>query len=469
MKGIFINGVWAAPSGTDTIAVVDPTTEAEIGAVAAGTAADVDHAVVAARRAFDDWSRRPVAERAELLARLAAAIGSEQATLADIISRELGAPRRQSEMIQVGLPIYEVQEIAKLARDFVFEELVRNSLVVHEPIGVVAAITPWNFPLHQITAKIAPALVSGCTVVVKPSEVTPLAALRLAELAKDAGFPDGVFNLVTGFGPVVGEALASHPDVDMVSFTGSTRAGQRVGELAARTVKRVALELGGKSPNVILDDADLATAVTTGVKRAFMNGGQACNALTRMLVPRSLLADAEELAVAQAERHTMGDPFDSKTVLGPLVSSQQRDRVRVYIETGVAEGAKLLTGGAKPPDGQPVGYFVRPTVFSGVDPKATIAQEEIFGPVLSILSYDNDDEAIAIANDSRYGLAAAVWSSDADRADAVARRLRVGQVEVNAGAFNAIAPFGGYKQSGNGREGGKFGIAEYLETKAMQR
>jgi acyl-CoA reductase-like NAD-dependent aldehyde dehydrogenase len=331
----------------------------------------------------------------------------------------------------------------------------------------VGAITPWNYPLHQIAAKVAPALAAGCTVVLKPSEVAPLNAYVLAEVIHDVGLPPGVFNLVAG-GAAVGEAIASHPGVDMVSFTGSTRAGRRVSELASQTVKRVALELGGKSANVILEDANLEKAVATGVTMCYLNSGQTCSALTRMLVPRSRLADVEAIATREAEAATPGDPFADGTRLGPLVSAVQRDRVRSYIQKGIDEGAKLLTGGTDAPEGLEKGYFVRPTVFSEVRRDMTIAQEEIFGPVLSILPYDTEEEAIAIANDSSYGLAGAVWAEDPERAKQVARRIRTGQVDINGGSFNPLAPFGGFKQSGHGRELGRFGLEEFLEIKSLQ-
>ena len=339
---------------------------------------------------------------------------------------------------------------------------------MREPVGVVGAITPWNYPLHQIAAKVAAALGAGCTVVLKPSEVAPLNAFVLMEILQEVDLPPGVVNIVSGTGPVVGEAIASHPLVDMVSFTGSTRAGKRVMQLASDTVKRVALELGGKSANIILEDADLQTAVTTGVTMAYMNSGQTCSAHTRMIVPRSRLAEVEEIAAATAETFTTGDPFDPSTRLGPLVSATQRERVRGYIHKGEDEGATLLTGGAEAPDGLDKGYFVRPTVFSNVSQSMTIAQEEIFGPVLSIVPADNEEDAVRIANDTIYGLAGAVWSADKDHAIAVARRMRTGQVDVNGGGFNVLSPFGGYKQSGNGRELGKYGIEEFLELKALQ-
>jgi len=465
---LYIGGGWVPSSGSNSIAVVDSTTEEVIGSVPEGTVEDIDRAVAAAREAFPGWSATPVQERAALLTAVSGALGERMESLADLITHEVGMPLVLSQLVQVGLPMAAFGSMAEVTADFTWEQTVGNSLVVREPIGVVGAITPWNYPLHQIAAKVAPALAAGCTVVLKPSEVAPLNAFVLCDIFEEVGLPAGVFNLVSGFGPVVGEAIAAHRDVDMVSFTGSTRAGKRVAEVAAATVKRVALELGGKSANVILGDADLATAVPDGVNKCYMNSGQTCSALTRMLVPRDRLSEVEALATAAAESFTPGDPFDGETRLGPLVSAVQRDRVRNYIEKGVGEGATLLTGGAEAPDGLAKGYFVRPTVFSSVTRDMTIARDEIFGPVLSIIPYDTEEEAIDIANDTEYGLAGGVWSSDPERAKGVARRLRTGQVEVNGGGFNPMAPFGGYKQSGNGREFGSFGLDEYLETKAMQ-
>jgi acyl-CoA reductase-like NAD-dependent aldehyde dehydrogenase len=377
-------------------------------------------------------------------------------------------PVGQSLMIQAGLPRMTFAALPQILLEFPFEEQIGNSQIVREPVGVVGCITPWNYPLHQISAKVAPALAAGCTVVLKPSEVTPLNAFVLAELIEGAGAPPGVFNLVTGFGPVVGEAMVAHPDVDMVSFTGSTAAGRRVSQVAAESVKRVALELGGKSPNVILDDADLEQAVVDGVSKCYLNSGQTCSALTRMLVPRELLGEAEAIAAAVAEKTRVGDPFDPETKLGPLVSEAQRERVRGYIRKGVEEGAKLVAGGEEAPDGAERGYFVRPTVFSDVTPEMTIAQEEIFGPVLAIMPYADEEDAIRIANGTIYGLAGGVWSGDPERARRVARRLRTGQVEINGGTFNPLAPFGGFKQSGHGRELGPYGLLEFLEVKALQ-
>jgi aldehyde dehydrogenase (NAD+) len=465
---VYIDGAWVPSTGKGTIDVVNSTTEEVMGHIPAGTAEDVDKAVKAARKAFESWSSTSVEERAKYLTRITEGLQARMDEIATLVSQEVGMPKSLSLLVQAGLPLMDFQNTASLVSEVQFEEQVGNSLIVREPVGVVGAITPWNYPLHQVAAKVAPALAAGCTIVLKPSEVAPLNAFVLAEIIDDVGLPAGVFNLVTGTGDVVGEAMSAHPDIDMISFTGSTRAGKRISEVAAATVKRVTLELGGKSPNVILDDADLEQAVADGVAKAFLNSGQTCSALTRMIVPRSKLAEVEAIAKATAEAFTPGDPFGESTRLGPLVSEAQRERVRGYIKKGEKEGARLVTGGAEAPEGLEQGYFVRPTVFSDVTTDMTIAQEEIFGPVLSILPYDDDEEAVRIANDTIYGLAGGVWSGDAERAKAVARRIRTGQVEVNGGSFNPMAPFGGYKQSGKGRELGKFGIEEYLETKSLQ-
>jgi aldehyde dehydrogenase (NAD+) len=466
---IYIGGAWVDSTGTGTIEVIDSNTEEVMGTIPEGTPEDVDRAVQAAADAFTSWSTTAVDERAKFLSRLSEALGARIDAIADTVSREVGMPRSLSAMIQAGLPAAAFGEMAKNLETFQWEEEMGNSLVVREPVGVVGAITPWNYPLYQIVLKVGPALAAGCTVVLKPSEVAPLNAFALADAIHEIGLPPGVFNMVTGTGPVVGEAIASHPKVDMVSFTGSTRAGKRVMQLAAETVKRVALELGGKSANVLLPDADFEKAVPAGVFGCYINSGQTCSALTRMIVPRSRLREVEELVKATAESFTPGNAFDPETRLGPLVSATQRDRVRGYIQKGIDAGAKLVTGGAEPPEGLDKGYFVRPTVFSDVTTDMTIAQEEIFGPVLSILPYDTEDEAVAIANDSVYGLAGSVWGADQAHAEAVARRLRTGQVDVNGGTFNASAPFGGYKQSGIGRERGTYGFEEFLEVKSMQR
>ena len=465
---LYIDGAWVPSTGTGTIDVINASTEEVMGRIPDGTPEDVDRAVRAAKRAFPGWAATDKEERGKYLQRITEGLQARMGDIGNVVAQEVGMPINLSTMIQAGLPIMTFGSMGQLLDTFPFEEQVGNSLIVREPVGVVGAITPWNYPLHQIAAKVAPAMAAGCTVVLKPSEVAPLNAFILAEVIDEAGLPPGVFNLVTGTGPVVGEAIAAHPDVDMVSFTGSTRAGRRVSELASRTVKRVALELGGKSPNVILEDADLGQAVPDGVAKAFLNSGQTCSALTRMIVPRDKLPEVEQLAVQAAETYTPGDPFSSDARLGPLVSATQRERVRGYIQKGIDEGAKLLTGGVDAPEGLDKGYFVRPTVFSEVDPDSTIAQEEIFGPVLSIIPFDNEAEAVEIANNTVYGLAGGVWSGDADRAKGVARQLRTGQVEVNGGSFNPMAPFGGYKQSGHGRELGKFGLEEYLEVKSLQ-
>ncbi|MFL5846802.1 MAG: aldehyde dehydrogenase family protein [Solirubrobacteraceae bacterium] len=465
---LYIGGQWTAPSGEGTIEVVNASTEEVMGRIPEGTAADVDKAVAAARAAFDSWSQVDPVDRAELCAAVAVRLQDRAEEIATLISQELGMPLGLSMAIQAGLPAMTFGSQPELVQQITWEERIGNSLVVREPVGVVGAITPWNYPLHQICAKVAPAMTAGCTVVVKPSEVTPLNAFVLAEIFDEVGIPAGVLNVVTGYGPVVGEAIAAHPDVDMISFTGSTAAGRRVSEVAAATVKRVALELGGKSPNVILDDADLQKAVVDGIQKCYLNSGQTCSALTRMLVPRDQLPVVEQIAKATAEAWTVGDPFAEGSVLGPLVSEVQRERVRGYIEKGVEEGAKLVTGGAEAPDGLDKGYYVRPTVFSDVTPDMTIAQEEIFGPVLAILPYDDEEDAVRIANDTQYGLAGGVWSDDPERAKSVARRIRTGQVEINGGVFNPLAPFGGYKQSGHGRELGRLGVEEFLAVKSLQ-
>ena len=427
--------------------------------------------MAAARAAFPAWSNLPKETRAEYLMKIYAGLEERTQEIAEAIAREVGMPVGMSTMIQVGLPKGNFAIAAGLLSTYEFEQQIGNSLVVREPLGVVGCITPWNYPLHQIALKIAPAMAAGNTVVVKPSEVAPINAFMLAEIIHAAGVPAGVFNLVTGVGPVVGEAIAAHPGVDMVSFTGSTRAGKRVAVVAAENVKKVSLELGGKSPNLILDDLDeagFAKAVGAGVGKCFANSGQTCSALTRMLVPRNRLAAAEQIAAAAAAKFTTGDPFDAASRLGPLVSAVQRDRVRGFIQTGIDEGATLVMGGAAVPEGLDIGFYVQPTIFSGVTREMTIFTEEIFGPVLSIIAYDSEEEAIEIANDTVYGLAAGVWGSDVEHAKKVARRLQAGQVEVNGGSFNIAAPFGGYKQSGLGREGGTFGLEEFCEVKAMQ-
>jgi len=465
---LYVNGEWVPSSGIGSIEVLSASTEQAIGRVPEGTPQDVDRAVQAAGDSFESWSATSIEDRARLLQGLAEGLTTRADEIALTITGEVGMPLGLSKSIQVGLPITVLGSYAQMLGGFAFEERVGHSLVVREPRGVVGCITPWNYPLHQIVAKLAPALAAGCTVVVKPSAEAPLNAFILAEVVDQVGLPPGVFNLVSGTGPVVGEAMAAHPGIDMISFTGSTPAGKRVAELAARTLKRVALELGGKSADLILDDADLPRAVKACVSSCFLNSGQTCTAHTRMLVPRSHHAEAVRLAVEVARNFTVGDPFAGKAKLGPLVSTAQRERVRDYIKRGIQEGAELVLGGPEPPEGLPAGGYVRPTVFANVRPEMTIAREEIFGPVLAIMPYQDQEDAIRIANSTIYGLAGGVWSSDVARAQRVARSLRTGQVDINGAKFNPLAPFGGYKQSGYGRELGRFGLEEFLEIKALQ-
>jgi aldehyde dehydrogenase (NAD+) len=469
---IYIDGAWVPSSGSGTIDVFDSSNGEVIAQVPAGTADDVDRAAKAARAAFASWSQTTPEERAKFCTRIGEGLAGRMDEIATVVTREAGMPKWLSLMIQAGLPINSFNTAAQLAETYEYEQTSGNSLIVKEPVGVVGAITPWNYPLHQIAAKVAYAMAAGCTVVLKPSEVAPLDALILAEVINDAGLPAGVFNLVTGTGPEVGEALAAHPEIDMISFTGSTRAGKRVAEVAAGTLKRVALELGGKSANVLLDDLDDAgfeKAVRDGVGKAYLNSGQTCTALTRMLVPADRLGEAERIAADEVEtKFQPADPFADGAMLGPLASQAQVERVNGYIQKGIDEGAKLVTGGTGRPEGLDEGYFVRPTVFSEVRNDMTIAQEEIFGPVLSIITYDDEDDAATIANDSAYGLAGGVWSADPERAKSFARRIRTGQIEVNGGAFNPSAPFGGFKNSGYGREYGSHGFEEFLEIKSMQ-
>jgi aldehyde dehydrogenase (NAD+) len=469
MRSNYIGGSWRPSASELAIDVVNPATEQLIDQVPAGHEADVDAAVGAARAAFGSWSGSSATQRAAYLEAARALLEQRADAVAAAISADKGAPLSFARRVQVGTPLAVLASYVDLLASYDFGgNRVGNSLIVREPAGVVGAITPWNYPLHQIVAKVAAALAAGCTVVLKPSEVAPLAAYELADIFHETGLPAGVFNLVSGTGPVTGAAIAAHPGIDAVSFTGSAAAGQRVAEVAAATVKRVTLELGGKSANLILPDADLATAVKVGVAKAFVNSGQTCNALTRMLVHRDSYDEAVSYAAKNAERYPAGDPLAAGTRLGPLVSATQRDRVRSFIEQGLSEGARLAFGGPQAPDGLDHGYYVLPTVFADVLPDMTIAQEEIFGPVLSVLAYSGEDEAVQIANGTRYGLAASVWSADQDHAVAIARQLRAGQVEINGGAFNVAAPFGGFGQSGYGRELGVPGLEEFLEVKALQ-
>ena len=466
---LYIGGAWVEPVGTGWHEVLDSNTEEVFAKVPEGTVDDVERAVEAAAEAFPAWAGTPLEERAKLVTRIGEGLQARIDEIGATIAREVGTPISLAGPIQVGLPAQAFIDAATTATSsIVWEEELGNSLIIREPVGVVGCITPWNYPLYQIALKVA-AIAVGCTVVLKPSEVAPLNAFSLAEVIDDVGLPPGVFNLVTGPGATVGEAIASHPKVDMVSFTGSTRAGRRVMQLAAETIKKVSLELGGKSANVLLEDADLEAAIPAGMFACYLNSGQTCSALTRMVVPRSRLPEVEEKVKAAAAGFAPGPSTEAGTLLGPLVSEAQQQRVRGYIEKGIAEGAKLLVGGPEQPEGLEKGYFVQPTVFSEVTTDMTIAQEEIFGPVLSILPYDTEEEAVRIANDSNYGLAGAVWAGDKGHAEAVARRLRTGQVDVNGGTFNPRAPFGGYRQSGIGRERGPFGLEEFLEIKSLQR
>jgi aldehyde dehydrogenase (NAD+) len=461
----WIGGAYVPSGSGERIEVENPYTEEVFGHVPAGTPEDVDAAVSAARAAFDGWAfGLTPAERGAELSRLHRALTARADEIARIVGLELGTPLKIAKAVQAGLPLTVLAGYAELATHPPQEETIGNSLVVHEPIGVVGAITPWNYPLHQVVAKVGAALAAGCTVVLKPSELTPLTAYLLADAFAEAELPPGVFNLVTGTGPAVGSAIAGHPGVDMVSFTGSTRTGAAISRAAADRIAKVSLELGGKSANVVLEDADVVKAVKVGVGNAFLNSGQTCTAWTRMLVHRSHYDEAVELAAKTAAGYTLGDPFDAATRLGPLASAAQKERVRGFIERATA---RLVAGGLDAPV-PAQGHFVAPTVFADVDPDSELAQEEIFGPVLSIIGFDDDDEAVAIANNSKYGLAGAVWGSD-ERALAVARRLRTGAVDVNGGSFNPFAPFGGYKQSGIGRELGAYGLAEFQQVKAIQR
>ncbi|MFE7379726.1 aldehyde dehydrogenase family protein [Streptomyces zhihengii] len=458
--GMYIGGRWRPAIGTDTIAVVNPADEQVIGEVPAGTAEDVDAAVRAAREAFPAWAATPPAERAALLGALRDELGRRTEEIAETVTAELGAPPALALAVHASLPVVVAGTYAELAGSYAFEEKLGTSTVLLEPVGVVGAITPWNYPLHQIVAKVAPALAAGCTVVLKPAEDTPLTAQLFAEAVDAAGIPAGVVNLVTGLGPVAGQALAEHEGVDLVSFTGSTAVGSRIGAVAGAAVKRVALELGGKSANVILPGADLARAVNVGIANVMSNSGQTCSAWTRMLVHRDHYDEAVALAEAAVAKYVPGER------VGPLVNARQQERVRGFIEQGVAEGARLVAGGPDAP--RETGYYVRPTVLADVTPGMTVAQEEIFGPVVCLMRYEDEDDAVAIANGTVYGLAGAVWAADDAEAVAFARRMDTGQVDINGGRFNPLAPFGGYKRSGVGRELGPHGLAEYLQTKSLQ-
>lgn len=463
-KTLYIDGQWVTPAGTGEIEVINPATEQAIGGVPNGNAADVDAAVAAARRAFDPLIS--VAERKERTAAVIAAMAKRLPDIADTITAEMGAPLRISQTVQTKVPLAVAQGFADVLETFEFEERVGNSLVVREPYGVVGAITPWNYPLYQVVAKVLPAIAAGCTVVLKPSAEAPLSVFEFIEAVQESGLPAGVVNLVSGGGRVVGERIASHPDVDLVSFTGSTGVGVRVAELAAQTVKKVALELGGKSANVILEGADLATAVKVGVGNAFLNGGQTCMAWTRMLVPASQYGKALELVEAAVAKYTVGDPLDPATRIGPSASARQYETVLGFIDRAQRDGARLITGGAQKIRDK--GFYVAPTVFADVAPESELGQEEVFGPVLAVIPFDDESDALRIANCTPYGLAGAVWAKDDDTAIAFARSVATGQLDINGGPYNPVAPFGGYKRSGIGRELGRAGFEEYLQTKSLQ-
>jgi aldehyde dehydrogenase (NAD+) len=463
----YIDGRWVDPVEARPFDVIDPATEQSIAKIALGSAKDVDLAVAAARRAFETYSQTTREQRLNLLKAIAASYQKRYAELAKTISQEMGAPFWLSNAAQAATGIGHVMEMIKVLEKYEFEEMRGTTMIRREPIGVCGLITPWNWPVNQIMCKVAPALAAGCTMVLKPTELAPLNALIVAEILHDAGVPAGVFNLVNGDGPTVGQAIASHPGIDMVSFTGSTRAGIQVAKAAADTVKRVTQELGGKSANIILDDADLPSAIGGGMMGCAMNSGQSCNAPTRMLVPAKLQDQVIAIAKAVAEGITVGAPFAEGTRIGPVVSETQWNKIQGLIKKGIEEGATLVTGGPGRPEGLDKGYYVRPTVFANVRNDMTIAREEIFGPVLSILPYQNEDEAVKIANDTEYGLAGYVSSKSIDRARKVASRLRAGQINVNGAAPDFTAPFGGYKKSGNGREWGVFGFEEFLEVKAI--
>ena len=467
-KQFYINGEWVDPAeGTNSFEVINPANEEVIGEIALGSAKDVDNAVSAAQEAFKTFSTTSVEERLGLLGKIVEVYQSKYDEVAETISKEMGAPLSLSKAAQAATGLGHFAQTIEILQDFDWEETKGRNIIRKEPIGVVGMITPWNWPINQISCKVAPALAAGCTMVLKPTEIAPLNAILFAEIMDEAGVPAGVFNLVNGDGPTVGEAMSSHAGIDMMSFTGSTRAGISVAKGAADTVKRVSQELGGKSANIILDDADFESAITGGAKHCFNNSGQSCNAPTRMLVPESRHDEAKEIAKKAAESTKVGDPFAEDTGIGPVVSEVQFNKIQGLIEKGIEEGAELVAGGPGKPEGLNAGYYVRPTVFANVNNDMTIAREEIFGPVLSILPYKDEDEALEIANDTEYGLYGYVSSGDIERAKSVANRIRSGSVAINGASADFTAPFGGYKQSGNGREWGPFGFEEFLEVKAV--
>ena len=466
-REFYIDGAWQAPASKKTLPVINPATEEPLYEIALGSSADVDKAVAAARRAFETFSQSSREQRVELLARIIEVYKGRMKDIGAAISDEMGAPLGFAERFQAGAGLGHLMTTLDVLKNYDFEERLGTAMLVREPVGVVGMITPWNWPLNQIACKVAPALAAGCTMVLKPSEYTPSSALIFAEILHEAGVPKGVFSLINGLGPEVGAAMSAHPGIDMMSFTGSTRAGIDVVQRAAPTVKRVSQELGGKSPNIILEDADLSKAVAGGTAHCFNNTGQSCNAPTRMLVPLARIDEAAAIAKAVADKTKPGDPRGAETSMGPVVNRNQWEKIQGLIKKGIDEGAKLSAGGLGRPDGLNKGFYVRPTVFSHVSNDMTIAREEVFGPVLAIIGYKDEDDAVRIANDTPYGLAGYVSAGDVERARRVARRIRAGNVNLNGAQNERAAPFGGYKQSGNGREWGRFGLEEFLEVKAV--
>ncbi|MFL2963152.1 MAG: aldehyde dehydrogenase family protein [Candidatus Thalassarchaeaceae archaeon] len=466
---IYINGKWVKAEGTEKIKVVNPSTEEIIGYIPAGNKEDVDHAIKSAKEAFITWSKSGIEKRMEILNSLSSLFKERGEELAQIITSEVGTPIGYSRTAMVGTPRVVARSYAKILETYDWEEEVRNSLIIKEPVGVCAFITPWNFPLHQIIGKVAPAIAAGCTMILKPSKEAPLSAFILAEIFDEIGLPAGVFNLVTGHGSEIGEYLAKHSDVDMVSFTGSTGAGVAVSHAAADSVKRVTLELGGKSANVALEDVDPILFAKKAIQACHQNSGQTCSALTRLIIPKEMEEEICRVIVERNDNYKVGNPLDEETRCGPMVSAKQQISVTNYIQRGIDEGATLISGGVGMPEGLTRGFYVKPTVFKDVSREMTIWREEIFGPVLVIKTYENEEEALELANDSVYGLSGGVWSQDEERALKFARNMRTGQISINGGFFNVNAPFGGYKTSGNGRELGVHGLEEFLELKSIQR
>ena len=465
---LYIDGKWIDSLGKGSIDVINPATEEIIGRVPVGSTKDVDKAVAAAKSAFDSWSKSSIEERIKLLNALSNAFKERGEELAQTITSEVGTPIGYSRVAMVGTPRVVSRSYAKILEDYVWEKEIRNSIICKEPIGVCAFITPWNFPLHQIIGKVAPAIAAGCTMILKPSKEAPLSAFILAEILDEIGLPAGVFNLVSGHGSEVGDYMSSHPDVDMVSFTGSTGAGVSVSQSAAPTIKRVTLELGGKSANVALEDADPVLVAKKAIGACHQNSGQTCSALTRLIIPESMNKQVCDIIAEKNDSYLVGNPLDEETRCGPMVSLRQQLSVTEYIQSGIDEGANLISGGLGMPDGIEKGFYVKPTIFANVTPEMKIWKEEIFGPVLVITTYNTESEALKLANDSIYGLSGGVWSKDPDRAVNFAKKMRTGQVSVNGGSFNVSAPFGGYKLSGNGRELGTHGLDEFLEIKSIQ-